>query len=99
MLPLAEASYWREKFENSNTTKEFWQMVRKLKRQTKDKDIAALGDGNGTMKSLGSEKVELLNDYFADIGEDLAINFMERVNEDENSYISRITPIHMFSRM
>ena len=45
------------------------------------------------MKSLDSEKVELLNDYFADIGEDLAKNFVERVNGDDNSYISRITPI------
>ena len=34
-LRLAEASYWREQFENSTTTKEFWQIVRKLKRQTK----------------------------------------------------------------
>ena len=45
------------------------------------------------MKSLDSEKVELLNNYFADIGEDLAKHFMERVNGDDNSYISRITPI------
>ena len=52
-----------------------------------------LDDGNGTIKCLDSEKVELLNDYFADIGEDLANNFMERVNGDDNSYISRITPI------
>ena len=66
-LRLAEASYWREKFENSTTTEEFWQIVGKLKRQTKDTNIAALDDGNGTMKSLDSEKVELLNDYFADI--------------------------------
>ena len=44
------------------------------------------------MKSLDSEKAELLNDYFADIG-DLVKNFAERVNGDNNSYISRITPI------
>ena len=92
-LRLAEASYWRKQFENSTTSKEFWQIVRKLKRQTKDTNIAALDDGNGTMKSLDSEKAELLNDYFADIGEDLAKNFAERVNGDDNSYISRITPI------
>ena len=92
-LRLAEASYCREQFENSTTTKEFWQIVRELKRRTKDTNIAALDDGNGRMKSLDSWKVELLNDYFADIGEDLANNFMERVNGDVNSYISRITPI------
>ena len=91
-LRLAKASYWREQFENFTATKEFWQIVRKLKRQTKDTNIAALDDGNGTMKSLDSEKVELLNDYFADIG-DFAENFVERVNRDDNSYISRITPI------
>ena len=67
-LWLAEASYWREQFENFTTTKEFWQIVRKLKRQTTDANVAALDDGNGTMKSLDSEKVNL-NDYFADIGE------------------------------
>ena len=55
--------------------------------------FAALDDGNGRMKSLDSEKAELLNDYFADIGEDLAKNFAERVNGDDNSYVSRITPI------
>ena len=92
-LRLAEASYWREQFENSTTTKEFWQIVGRLKRQTKDTNIAALDDGNGIMKSLDSEKAELLNDYFADIREDLAKNFAERVNGDDNSYISRITPI------
>ena len=63
-LWLAEASYWREQFQNSTTTKEFWQIVRKLKRQTKDTNIAALDDGNGTMKSLDSEKAKLLNDDF-----------------------------------
>ena len=45
------------------------------------------------MKSLDSEKVELLNDYFVESREDLAKNFVERVNGDNNSYISRITPI------
>ena len=84
MLRLAEASYWRE---------QFWQTVRKLKPQTKDTNIAALDDGNGTMKTLDPEEVELLNDYFADIGEDLANNFMERLNRDDNSYVSRITGI------
>ena len=49
---LAEASYWREQFENSTSTKEFWQIARKLKRQTKDTNIAALDDGNGTIKVL-----------------------------------------------
>ena len=62
MLWLAEASYWREQFENSTTTKEFWQKVRKLKRQTKDTNTAALDDGNGTLKNLDSETVEPLND-------------------------------------
>ena len=45
------------------------------------------------MKTLDPEEVELLNDYFADIGEDLADNFMERLNRDDNSYVSRITRI------
>ena len=52
-------------------------------RQTKDTNIAALDDGNGTMKSLDSEKAELLNDYFADIREDLAKNFVERAISQE----------------
>ena len=43
------------------------------------------------MKSLNSDKVELLNDYFADIGEGFPKYFTERVNENDNSYISRIT--------
>ena len=47
---LAEVSCWREQFENSTSTKEFWQIARKLKRQTKDTNIAALDDGNGTIK-------------------------------------------------
>ena len=92
-LRLAQASYWREQFENSTITEEFWQIVRKLKRRTKDTNIAALDDGNGTIKSLDSEKVEMLTDYSADIGEDLPKNFVERVNGDDNSYISRITPV------
>ena len=92
-LRLAEANYWREQFQNSTPTKEFWQILKKLKRQTKDTNIAASDDGNGTMRSLDSEKIELLNDYFADIGEDLAKNSMERVNGNDTSYISRTAPI------
>ena len=42
------------------------------------------------MKSLDSEKVGLLNDYFADIGEDLAKNLTDG---NDNSYILRTTPI------
>ena len=92
-LRLADSNHWREQFDNSTTTKEFWQIVRKLKRQTKDTNIAALGDGNGTMKRTDSEKVELLNYYFVDIAEDLAKNFMERVNGNKNIYVSGITTV------
>eukprot|EP00112_Aurelia_sp_Birch-Aquarium-sp1_P021970 Seg604.7 transcript_id=Seg604.7/GoldUCD/mRNA.D3Y31 product="putative RNA-directed DNA polymerase from transposon X-element" pseudo=true protein_id=Seg604.7/GoldUCD/D3Y31 len=91
-LRKAEANYWKEQFANASSSKEFWQTVGKLRKKTKNANIVALKDDDGMLKTLDTEKVEILNNFFADVGENLAKKFGES-NRCGNSFINRITPI------
>ncbi len=92
-LRLAVADYWKEQFENATTAKEFWQTINKLTKKSKSTNIAALDDGIGNLVTLASDKAELLNTFFADVGKDLAQSFQEQISDQDNSYIPKVTPI------
>ena len=91
-LRKAEANYWKDQFANASSSKEFWQIVGKLRKKTKNANIIALKDDDGMLRTLDTEKVEILNDFFADVGENLAKKFGES-DRCGNSFINRVTPV------
>jgi uncharacterized protein (DUF302 family) len=58
-------------------------------------NIAALDDGNGNLVTLASDKAELLNTFFADVGKDLAQSFQEQISDQDNSYIPKV--LHLYA--
>ena len=72
--------------------KNFWQIVGKLRKKTKNANIIAIKDDDGMLRTLDTEKVEILNDFFADVGENLAKKFGES-DRCGNSFINRATPV------
>ena len=65
---------------------------RKAKEKTKNANIIALKDDDGELRTLDTEKVEILNNFFADVGENLAKKFGES-DRCGNSFINRVTPV------
>ena len=61
-------------------------------KKTKKANIIALKDDDGMLKTLDSEKVEILNNFFADVGENLARKFGQS-NSCGNSFINIVTPV------
>ena len=92
MLKEAEMVYWRNQFDKASNSKEFWQVVRKVNGKTKKKSIPLINDGNGNMLTSDLEKAESINDYFANIGKELANNFNS--NETNIEKQSNIVAIH-----
>ena len=92
MLRKAEAEYWKEQFSKSNSSREFWQTVNKMKGKSKPSNIQALKNDVGELVTNDSEKVELLNNHFADVGKKLASTFPSEDDENCMTHITRVTP-------
>ena len=91
-LRKAEANYWKDQFANASSSKEFWQIVGKLRKKTKNDNIVALKDDDGILGTLDTEEVEMLNNFFSDVGENLAKKFGES-DRCGNTFINRVTPV------
>ena len=90
MLRNAESKFWKDKFESSSSTKEFWYLVKKFQGKSTHKKIGPLKDKNGSLVLKDSEKANVLNTYFANIGEELSKD-LDKSNVNP-SLISRVTP-------
>ena len=84
----AEAEYWKSEFDNATKSKEFWKVVKKVHRKTKAIKSGPLEDDLGNVQT--NEKAELMNNYFATVGEKLAEAFPAKIESEQ--FILRITP-------
>ena len=48
---------------------------------------------DGKVITSDSEKADLLNDFFVEVGEKLVENFQDNTHDGDNSLITRVTPI------
>ena len=72
MLRKAKSDYWKSKFDNSNSTKEFWSLVKSFQgKQTKSK-VGPIKDDKGNILTCDSNKANILNKYFATIGKKMS---------------------------
>ena len=53
----AEATYWKDRFEEASSSREFWQLVSKLRGKTINANISGLKGENRNMKVLDQEKL------------------------------------------
>ena len=90
MLKKAEMVYWKDQFAKASNSKEFWQVVRKVNGKVKRISIPQINDGKGTMLISDLEKAESINEYFANIGKELARKFNRKKATSGHYY--RVTP-------
>ena len=74
MLRSAEAQYWKNKFAESQDSRSFWKTVNEVTGKSKSKRIGLLRDANNNEVSNDSEKADLINSYFINIGKELTEN-------------------------
>ena len=89
-ITMREAEYWRGEFSNVSNSKDFWKLVKKVYRKTKVTKIGPLQDDQGTIQTSDLLKSELMNNYFATVGEQLATEFTTYTTPQQ--FILRVTP-------
>ena len=89
ILRIAEARYWRNKFQGlSPSSKNFWDCINDYIGKKKRNNIAPLEDEKGIITTNETEKCKILNSYFANVGK------VDKIpkNAELNSHIYRVTP-------
>ena len=91
LIRHTKANYWRNEFLSSDTIKSFWKTVRKFQGGQKTQKIGPLWDHrNNSIVTKNTEKANLLNDFFANVGKNLAT--VDTTNESLNNHIYRVSP-------
>ena len=86
---------WREQFAETENSKTFWQVVRKAQGRDTRKPILPVHDSNGIILANDSDKAEAVNDYFANIGIQLAEKFVHdssAMTDQSLETLYRVTP-------
>ena len=72
LLREAEANYWRQEFNNTESSKDFWKLVARITHKKKLNNIGSIADDQGNMILDDKNKAEAMNDYFVAVGPNLA---------------------------
>ena len=91
MIRHAEIRYRKEQFKQAGNDKQFWKIVRKAQGKDKKHQIPPIDDGSGEILVDDLDKVECLNKYFSNIGQELSKKFQDSI-VDTNQSFYRITP-------
>ena len=92
-LRLAEALYWKNEFGKTQNSRDFWNLVKKVKRQErKQNTIGPIRDDQDNIILEDSAKATLMNDYFSTIGEYLMANLQPTQDHSSMHHIYRISP-------
>ena len=67
----AEAEYWKDKFENANSSSDFWRVVCEMQGKSKG-SVGAFKNEDGNIITNAKDKAESLNHFFSKAGESLA---------------------------
>ena len=91
LIRFTKANYWKNKFLKSDSPKSFWSLVKRFNGDSKKHHTGPLKSGTEII-TKDSDKANLLNNFFADIGRKLATPPIGDTAEYMNSYIYRIPP-------
>ena len=82
----AETNYWKEEFQKATNSKDFWRTVKKVEKKRANNKIGPIEDDSGTVETRDTVKAELMNDFFATIGEKLANELPDNQHTEEENY-------------
>ena len=92
LIRQAKANYWKTKFENTDSSKSFWKTVKQFNGTSKTPIVGPLMDDNKNTICNDLEKANLMNNFFATVGEKLSNENESNTVVNMNSYIYRVTP-------
>ena len=100
----AETNYWKEEFQKATNSKDFWRTVKKVQKKWANNKIGPIENDSGMVETRDTVKAELMNDFFATIGEKLANELPDNQHTEEENYTtcpSEITtaPIYRILKM
>ena len=90
IIRSTKANYWKNEFTSCESS-EFWSLVKKFKGKSKTQRIGPLKSGSTTVTN-DVEKANTMNNFFANIGKELATPPEMDADGSLNSYIYRVTP-------
>ena len=89
---IAKTAYWKEQFKKTNTNKDFWKLVNKVKRKQKGCKISPRKDNQENSVIDDKQKAAVVNSYFTTIGQSLAEHMKSNTHIKNVEYIYRVTP-------
>ena len=92
MIRAAKVNYWKEKFAKCDSSKSFWSLMKKFNGKSINQHIGPLKNENDTIVTNESEKAKIMNNFFANVGKQLATPPQTDENGSLISYIYRVSP-------
>ena len=88
LLRHAETNYWKNKFDNADTGKDFWKVVKEFEGGNQKTCIGPIKDDEGILLTDNVDKCNQLNNFFVNIGK------VEKIPENAflMSHLYRVTP-------
>ena len=92
VMKKAEARYWKKQFDEAESPQDFWKIVNKTRKKKISTRVSPLRQEKEPIKTNDKEKAELLNNFFVNIGKELA-DKLPSSTENKHSLIYRVTPV------
>ena len=89
LIREAKNCYWKNKFTNSQSSKEFWALVKSFQGKNRKSKMVPIKDIDGNLVSEDQGKANTLNKFFATIGQNMAEAHHSAI---DNTLIYRVTP-------
>ena len=89
----AKANYYRGLFDEVKNTRSHWKLLKKATDVKKRGNISDIRKADGSLAMNNKEKADTLNEYFANVGENLANSLLQ--NDNYTNTVIKVTPIIM----
>jgi hypothetical protein len=87
---MAKGNYYKSLFDEVKSTRSYWSLIKKAT-EVKKRNICDIRKLDGSLTNSDKEKAEVLNEYFANVGERLAQNLLQ--GNQLNVYtVNKVTP-------
>ncbi|MEO0684150.1 MAG: reverse transcriptase family protein, partial [Cyanobacteria bacterium J06649_11] len=98
LLRKAKSDYWKNKFDNSTSAKEFWSLVKSFNGQQTKSKIGPIKNNCGNILTCDLEKSNALNKYFATIGKRMSEHLPPPHPIEFNNTVPQCSPVIKIDR-